>query len=153
MRARDLAQPYVSVSTDTDAVDAVRLFVEHRLPGLLVVGRAGQPVAMLPASEVVRTLVPGYVREDPLLAAVIDEPHADRLRRALEGRTLAERLPTTRRPFLPVAAPECTALELAELMARTRSPLIAVVERDTAGPGCLLGVVTAAHLLERLLRE
>ncbi|MBZ9643128.1 CBS domain-containing protein [Streptomyces sp. PSKA30] len=151
MRARDLAQPYVSVSTDTDAVEAVRLLVEQGLPGLLVVGPAGQPFAMLPASDVVRTLVPGYIQEDPVLAAVIDEPHADRLCRALAGRTLADRLPTAR-PFLPAAAPDRTAMELAELMARTRSPLIAIVERDAGGPGRLLGVVTAAHLLERLLQ-
>jgi hypothetical protein len=43
-------------------------------------------------------------------------------------------------------------MELAELMARTRSPLIAIVERGARGPGRLLGAVTAAHLLERLLQ-
>ncbi|MGW6906708.1 CBS domain-containing protein [Streptomyces sp. NPDC054940] len=150
--ARDLAQPYVSVSTDTDAVEAVRLLVEQRLPGLLVVGPAGQPIAMLPASNVVRTLVSGCIQEDPVLAAVIDEPHADRLCRALAGRTLADRLPAGRRPFLPAAGPDRTTMELTELLARTRSPLIAIVERDAGGPDRLLGVVTAAHLLERLLQ-
>jgi CBS domain-containing protein len=151
MRARDLAQPYVSVSTDTDAVEAVKLLAEQRLPGLLVVGRAGQPVAIPPAGDVVRALVPGYIQEDPVLAAVIDEPHADRLCRALAGRTLGDRLPTGR-PFPPAAAPDRTAMELAEPMARTRSPLIAIAERDAGGPGRLVGVVTANHLLERLLQ-
>ncbi|MFF7680174.1 hypothetical protein [Actinacidiphila glaucinigra] len=35
-------------------------------------------------------------------------------------------------------------------MARERGPLVAVVKRDKAGAQ-LLGVITAAHLLERLL--
>jgi CBS domain-containing protein len=56
------------------------------------------------------------------------------------------------RPFLPTAAPDWTAVEIAELMARSRSPLIAVVERSDQDPERLLGVVTAARLLERLLQ-
>ncbi|MBT2493513.1 CBS domain-containing protein [Streptomyces sp. ISL-96] len=149
MRARDLAEPYVSVSMEADAAEAVRLLVEHALPGLLVVDSAGQPYAILPASDVVGTLVPSYVQEDPVLANVIDEPHADVLYHALAGRKVAECLPVGR-PFLPTAAPDWTAMELAELMTRTRSPLIPIVEGDAGGPGRPLGVVTAAHLLERL---
>ncbi|MGC9544152.1 CBS domain-containing protein [Streptomyces sp. UG1] len=151
MHAGDLTQPYGSVPTDTDALEAVRLLVDHGLPGLLVVDPAGRPFAILPASDVVRTLVPGCIQEDPVLAAVIDEPHADRLCRALAGRRLAGLLPRER-PFLPAAAPDGSAMELAELMARTRSPLIAVVEGGAEGSGRLLGVVTANHLLERLLQ-
>lgn len=132
-RARDLAQSYVSVSTDTDAVEAVRLLVEQRLTALLVVGPAGQPIAVQPASDVVRTLVSGCIQEDPVLAAVIGEPHADRLCRALAGRTLAGRLPAGR-PFPPAAGPDRTAMELTELLAQTRSPLIALVERDAGAP-------------------
>jgi hypothetical protein len=104
MRARDLAEPCVSVSTDADAVDAVRLLVEQGLPGLLVVDPAGRPYAILPACDMVRTLVPSYVQEDPVLAAVIDEPHADHLCRALAGRKVADCLPVGR-PFLPTPLP------------------------------------------------
>ncbi|MEV8308652.1 hypothetical protein AB0P36_15155 [Streptomyces flavidovirens] len=50
------------------------------------------------------------------------------------------------------AAPDSTAVELAELRARTRSPLVAVVERRDGDPGRLLGVVTATRLLEHLLQ-
>ncbi|MDG9715608.1 CBS domain-containing protein [Streptomyces sp. DH24] len=151
MRARDLAEPYVSVAKDADAIEAVRLIVEQRLPGLLVTDSEGQPYAALPAHDVVRTLVPGYVQEDRGLARVIDEPHADRLCRALQGRTVADCLPVGR-PFLPTADSDWTAVEVAELMARTRSPLIAVVERTGHGSGRLVGVITAAGLLERLLQ-
>ncbi|MFC9915021.1 CBS domain-containing protein [Streptomyces sp. NPDC127197] len=151
MRACDLADPYVSVTKDADAIEAVRLIVEQRLPGLLVTDSEGQLYAALPACDVVRTLVPGYVQEDRGLAHVIDEAHADHLCRALEGRTVADCLPVGR-PFLPTADPDWTAIEIAELMARTRSPLIAVVERPADGPGRSVGVITAVRLLERLLQ-
>ncbi|GAB2756446.1 CBS domain-containing protein [Streptomyces bullii] len=127
------------------------MHVAHDLPGLLVVDPDGRPYAALPASDLVRMLVPGYIQEDPVLAEVIDEPHADRLCRALAGRKLLDCLPVGK-PFLPTAAPDCTAMEIAELMARTRSPLIAVVERSSSGPDRLLGVITATHLLKQLIQ-
>jgi CBS domain-containing protein len=65
MRARDLAQPYVTVSQDTSAVEALRALVEHGLPGLLVVDSGGRPYAALPACEAGRALLPGYVRRRP----------------------------------------------------------------------------------------
>ncbi|MBT2407858.1 MULTISPECIES: CBS domain-containing protein [unclassified Streptomyces] len=149
MRARDLAVQYESVTTDTDALDAARLMAEHRLPGLLVLDGRGAPKAILPASQMIRVLVPEYVLEDPTLAAVIDERHADGLCAALRGRTVGECLPA-KSPQPPVAAPDDTALEVATLMAQQRSPLVAVVEQDKEGPR-LLGVITATHLLDRLL--
>ncbi|MFD1661716.1 CBS domain-containing protein [Streptomyces caeni] len=151
MRARDLAQPYVAVPPQTDALAAVRLLVERGLPGLLVVGPDGRAHTLLPACDLVRALVPGYIQEDPVLADVIDEPHADHLCRAVAGRRLVDCLPPGR-PFLPTAAADCTAMQIAELMARTRSPLIAVVEPGASAPERLLGVITAAHLLDQLLR-
>ncbi|MEU1849365.1 hypothetical protein ABZ499_08810 [Streptomyces sp. NPDC019990] len=51
MRARDLAQSYVTVSQDTSVVEALRALVEHVLPGLLVVDSGGQPHAALPACQ------------------------------------------------------------------------------------------------------
>ncbi len=151
MRAGDLAESYISVRNDADAVEAVRLLVEQQLPGLLVVDATGQPYAILPACDVVRAVVPGYVQEDAVLAGVIDEPHADHLGRSLLGRTVADCLPGGM-PSLPTAAPDSTAMELAELMARTRNPLVAVVQRRGRDPGRLLGVVTATRLLEHLLQ-
>ncbi|QLH25333.1 CBS domain-containing protein [Streptomyces sp. Rer75] len=153
MRARDLAVEYPSVRLDSDALDAARLLAEQRLPGVLVMDDGGEPHALLPASALVKLLVPGYVIEDPTLAAVVDEPHADRLCQALAGRRVADCLPREgHKP--PVADPDDTALEVAALMAREHSPLIAVVERGERGDrggSRLLGVITAAHLLERLL--
>jgi CBS domain-containing protein len=153
MRARDLAVEYPSVSLESDALDAARLLAEQRLPGVLVMDKGPEPYAVLPASRLVKLLVPGYVIEDPTLAGVVDEGHADQLCKALAGRPVADCLPKERqRP--PVADPDDTALEVAALMARERSPLVAVVERPKGrehGNSRLLGVITAAHLLERLL--
>ncbi|MER6629903.1 CBS domain-containing protein [Streptomyces sp. NPDC000987] len=149
MRARDLAVEYETVGVDTDATAAARLMVEHRLPALLVVDANVTPKAILPASQMIRILVPSYVLDDPALAAVVDERHADRLCRTLRGRTVGDCLPKSV-PAPPVAEPDATALEVAALMAQTRSPLIAVVEEDE-DERRLLGVITASHLLERLL--
>ncbi|MFI0904477.1 CBS domain-containing protein [Streptomyces sioyaensis] len=149
MRARDLAVQYETVGLDSEALDAARLMAEHRLPGLLVVDEKGAPAAVLPASQMIKVLVPGYVVEDPTLAAVVDERHADRLCQALSGRTVRDCLSSTA-PTPPVAAPDDTALEVAALMAEVRSPLVAVVDKDRTGVR-LLGVITASHLLERLL--
>ncbi|MEU9047747.1 MULTISPECIES: CBS domain-containing protein [unclassified Kitasatospora] len=152
MRARDLAEPYPTVGLDAQALDAARLLAEHRLPGVLVVDAAGAPRALLPASQLVKLLVPGYVLEDPTLAAVIDEAHADRLCEALAGLRVRQCLPRDA-PAPAVADADDTAVEIAALMARTRSPLVAVLEHASAGNGNgpLLGVITASHLLHRLL--
>ncbi|WP_306185359.1 CBS domain-containing protein [Streptomyces sp. MK5] len=149
MRARDLAVEYETVSVDTDATTAARLMAEHRLPALLVVDHTGAPKAILPASQMIKILVPGYVIEDPTLAAVVDEHHADRLCQALKGRTVHDCLSQSVPPP-PIAPPDATALQVAALMAQVRSPLVAVAEKDTTGTR-LLGVITASHLLERLL--
>ncbi|WP_406280834.1 CBS domain-containing protein [Embleya sp. NBC_00896] len=151
MRARDLAEQYESVTLRTEALTAARLLAEHRLPGLLVLGGTGRPVAILPASQVVRTLVPTYVQDDPALARVIDERHADRLCQALAGRTVADILPDpAAKP--PLVDPDDTALEVAAVMAAERSPLVAVVDPYTHDrDGRLLGVITASRLLEQLL--
>lgn len=149
MRARDLAVEYETVGVDTDAMAAARLMAEHRLPALLVLDEAGAPKAILPASQMIKTLVPAYVVDDPTLAAVVDERHADGLCRALKDRTVRDCLSkSVMAP--PVAGPDATALEVAALMAQVRSPLVAVVDEDRTGIH-LLGVITASHLLERLL--
>ncbi|WP_151483947.1 CBS domain-containing protein [Streptomyces albicerus] len=149
MRARDLAQPYASIGADRDAATAVRLMIDGRLPGLLVADSEGLPYAILSGDQVVRAHLPFYVWEDPVLARVIDEPYADRIGQALAGRRIADCLPPGR-PFLPAVAPDSTAIEVAELMARTRSHLVAVVERRGHGAPRLLGIITTARLLEQL---
>lgn len=154
MLARDLAEDYPTVGLDTDAVEAARLLGRHRLSGLVVTDADGMPKAILPASQVLRFVIPTYVQDDPSLARVLSEAAADRIVREpdrivreLRGKTVGDLLPT-RPSALPVLKGEDTTLELAALMAQTHCPLVAVVDE-----GRLLGVVTAARLLEHALRE
>ncbi|WP_330297637.1 CBS domain-containing protein [Streptomyces sp. NBC_00503] len=149
MPARELAEPYPHVTTDAPAVDAIRLLAEQNLPALLVLDTDGTPYAAVPGSQLVRQLVPEYVMEDPLLAAVIDERHAEEMTEALAGKTVAQWLPArTFKP--PYVSPEAGTMQIAAAMARTHVPLVAVVERD-GDRGRLLGVVSAAGLMRHLL--
>jgi len=156
MLARDLAEPYPTVRLDDPALDAARLLAERGLPGVLVVDDQGFPRAVLPASQLVRLIVPDYILEDPTLAAVIDEAHADRLAQALTGLSVRDALPRPT-PEPTLAPGDATAVEVAALMARARSPLVAVMERTRTSrggqgqPPRLLGAITAARLLQRLL--
>ncbi len=68
MHAEDIAEDFPVVSIDSGALDAARLLAEHRLPGIVVTDSAGKPYAVLPASQVVRFIVPRYVLDDPALA-------------------------------------------------------------------------------------
>ena len=146
MLARELAEPFPVVGLDSPAIDAARLLIERQLPGLIVVDAKAAPHSVLPGSQVLRFLVPGYVQDDPSLARVYDEAHADRLCATLAGRTVADLLSTQARVKLPVAEGNDTVLEIAAIMAKLHSPLVAVVEG-----GELLGAITVARLLERLL--
>ncbi|MEV4800402.1 CBS domain-containing protein [Nonomuraea sp. NPDC049421] len=142
MRARVLAADFPTVTLDTSVAEAARLLAEQDLPGLIVVDDQGLPLSVLSGTQVLWLAVPGYCRDDPALARVVDEPHADHFLRSLAGRTVREALPRESRE-LPVTDPDATVLELAALMARTRSPLVAVVEG-----GRLIGAVTLQALMD-----
>ncbi|MEU7898616.1 CBS domain-containing protein [Nonomuraea sp. NPDC049152] len=145
MRARDLLAAFPTVTLDTAVIDAARLLADQDLPGLIVVDDRGLPSSILPGTQVLRLAVPGYCQDDPALARVVDEEHADTFLTSLADRTVREALLAQARE-LPVTDPEATALELAALMARTHSPVVAVVSG-----GRLLGAVTLQALLDGLL--
>ncbi|NUP02222.1 MAG: CBS domain-containing protein [Nonomuraea sp.] len=145
MRARDLATAFPTVTLDTSALEAARLLAERDLPGLIVVDDEGRPHSILPGTQVLRLAVPPYCQDDPALARVVDEAHADLFLRRLGTRTVRECLPEQPRE-LPVADMKATVLELAALMARTRSPLVAVME-----DGRMAGAVTLQSLLDHAL--
>ncbi|MEV8634412.1 CBS domain-containing protein [Streptosporangium sp. NPDC051023] len=145
MRARDLVTDFPTVSLDSQVLEAARLLAAHDLPGLIVVDADGSPFSILPGTQVLRLAVPGYCQDDPALARVVDEAHADTFLRSLAGRTVRECLPANPRE-LPITDPDATALEIAALMARTHSPLVAVVDG-----GRLRGAVTLQALMDRML--
>ncbi len=146
MRAGEIAEQYPVVGVDVPALEAVRLIGRDRLPGLVVTETDGTPKAVLPASQIVRYMVPDYVQRDPSLARVVSEKAADKIAARLRTATVGDLLPE-RVQELPVLQADDTVLELAAVMARLRSPLCAVVAE-----GRIIGVVTAAHLLELVCR-
>lgn len=151
MKARDLAEQLPTVGPDDPAWDAARLIAEHRLPGIAVVDQDGHPVAVLPASLVLRWVVPAYIQDDPLLARLLDEAAADKLcADGLTGKQVRDLLPPKgRRVELARVDGDATVVECAAEMARLPSPMLVVVDEG----GQVRGLLTAAHLLEKLLPD
>jgi len=147
MRAADIMVDYPTVTLDDLAIDAARLLAGADLPGLIVVDAAGKPSAVLPGTQVLRLAVPGYCQDDPALARVIDEATADVFLSELDGRTVRDCMPPQPKE-VALVSPAATVLEVAAMMARARSPLVAVVEGNR-----LLGVVTLDRLLDRVLAQ
>jgi CBS domain-containing protein len=147
MRAAELAEDFPVVSVDSGALDAARLLAEHRLPGIVVTDTSGKPFAVLPASQVVRFIVPRYVQDDPSLAGVLNESMADRAADKLGDKKVRDVLPD-HLTNVPWADADDTIIEVAAVMARSRSPLIAVVK-----DGALFGVITASRLLAAALKH
>ena len=146
MIARQLAVPCPSIGLDDAALDAVRLMAEQRLPGIVVSDASGRPTRILPGTQVLRFLIPRYVQDDAALARVISERSSDRLLGELTEKKVRDLLPARPDVELAVANPDDTVLELAVMMARAHSPLVAVVEH-----GRLIGCVTLPRLLDVLL--
>jgi CBS domain-containing protein len=145
MHAEDMAEEFPVVTVDTDALEAARTLAEHRLPGIVVTDAKGRPFAVLPAWQVVSFIVPHYIRDDPTLAGVLGEPDADRVADKLRGKKVRDVLPE-HLVNIPAANADDTIVEVAAMMARLRSPLVAVVK-----DGALCGVITASRLLAAAL--
>ena len=145
MHAEDMTEEFPVVNIDSSALDAARMLAENRLPGIVVTDSSGAPYAVLPASQVVRFIVPTYVQDDPSLAGVINESWADHAAEKLADKAVREMLPQ-HLTDIPAANADDTIIEVAALMARLHSPLIAVMK-----DGELHGVVTASRLLAAAL--
>lgn len=147
MRARDLAEAFPTVPLASDAMHAAQAMAQAHKPGLIVVDDRGRPHAVLGGSQVLRFVIPNYVQEDPQLARALDADAADELCRRLEGTSVKEVLPERQvLDELPVVDGDATALEMAAVMARMHSPLVAVVENEK-----VIGAVTVSRLLDYLL--
>ena len=140
-----MAEEIPLVSLETNALEAARLLADRRLPALVVTERDGSPHSILPASQVVRFLVPGYVQDDPSLARVLNESMADRAGDKLGGKRVKDLLPSERRE-LPVVNHDDTIIEVAAIMARLRCPMAAVMKDRR-----LIGVISASRLLQLAL--
>ncbi len=147
MHAGDIAEEFPVVTMDSGALDAARMLAEHQLPGIVVTDSSGRPRAVLPASQVVRFIVPSYVQDDPSLAGVLNESMADRSADRLGDKKVRDVLPEHLLDVPTVDAGD-TLIEVAAIMARMRSPLLAVMKN-----GSLHGVITASRLLEAALKH
>ncbi|RNI20712.1 CBS domain-containing protein [Flexivirga caeni] len=145
MQAGDIAAHVPTVTLADPVIRAVRVMAVSRLPGLIVVDENSYPVTVLPGSQVLRLMVPDSYRGDPALARAVDESHADRFWLPAGSRAIADCLPhPVQRPVM--VRRDATLLEIAALMARWRSPVIAVLDRD----GSLYGAVTLERLITSL---
>ncbi|HEY5839942.1 MAG TPA: CBS domain-containing protein [Mycobacterium sp.] len=145
MHAEQMAEDAPSVDLNSNALEAVQLLAEQRLPALVVTDLDGSPHSILPASQVVRFLVPSYVQDDPSLARVMNESMADRAGDKLGGKRVRDLLPQERRE-LPAVNHDDTIIEVAAIMARLRCPLAAVIK-----DGRMIGVISASRLLQLAL--
>lgn len=144
MRARDLAEPMPSVGLDDPVADALAL-VGAGAPGVVVVDANGVLVTVLPASQVLGLVLPGYLRGQPGLARTWDEAHADRFASAAQARTVREGLPA-RIPSPLSVEPDDTAVEIALAMVDAHAPLVVVVEA-----GRPVGAISVRRLINALL--
>jgi hypothetical protein len=147
MRAAELMEPdYPSIDLTAPASAAADMIGVERRPAVLVLEN-GRPVTVLPGSQVLTFLIPGYLQEDPSLLRVYGEKAADACAARLEGKSVGDLLPVGRTVELPSVGPEATVMECAAVMARLHSPLLVVVDQD----GALAGAITASRLLGALI--
>ncbi len=147
MLARELAEPFPTVALDADVLTAARTMADHRQPGLIVCDHQKRPYTVLPGSQVLRYVVPTYIQQQPALARVFDERAADEMRDNLTRHTVRDVLPNAEDvDELPVVDGDATTLEVAALMIRLRSPLVAVIDGDR-----VIGAITINRLLTEIL--
>jgi len=144
MQARDIAVQVPTVTLEDSVATAVRVMALGRLPGLIVVDGRRRPRLVLPGTQVLRMAVPHAYQDDPALARAVDEAHADLFWEELNGLTVGDCVARGAGRLTSVR-PDATLLEVAALMARLRSPLVAVVEDHS-----LLGAVTLDRLVGSL---
>ncbi|MFD5829239.1 CBS domain-containing protein [Lentzea sp. NPDC060358] len=145
MQARDIAINVPTVTVDDPVAKAVRVMAVNRLPGLIVVDDRARPWTVLPGTQVLRLAVPSSYQEDPALARTIDENAADSFWVELADRTVGDVAPRQRAKPATVRD-DATLLEVAALMARQHSPLVAVVDET----GALVGAITLDRLITSL---
>ncbi len=149
MRARELSEPYPTVALDSQAMEAAQAMAGQRLPGLIVCDEEGHPYTVLPGSQVLRFLIPRYVQDDPALARVFGEKASDEMWGKLSASTVRDVLPPKQdADELPIVDGDATTIEVAAVMARMHSPIVAVVEGDD-----VLGAITVSRLLAHLVPE
>jgi CBS domain-containing protein len=145
MRAADMVEVWPTATLEDEVLPAVRMVVGEGLGGLVVADGHGVVIACLSSVDLLGLVLPSHLRARASLVRVLDEGGADQAAAGLVGVPLRTVLAEV--TFgVPVAAPDATVAELAEVMSRQRSALALV----RAHGGTALGVVTANRVLEVL---
>jgi CBS domain-containing protein len=145
MHAADVVETIPTARPDDEVLSAVRMVCRHGLPGLVVADERGDLVGCLSSIDLLRLVLPRYLQDDPGLARVFDEEHADRIAAALAGTSVRDVAGAMKR--VPMVRSEATVVEIAELMVLRSCPIVLVKGED----GGTLGVVTANRLLLLLM--
>jgi CBS domain-containing protein len=139
MRASDLVEQLPVVTASTTALEAARLIATYRLSALIVADDAGLPVAVVPGTQVLKLVVPRYVREDTALAHAYDELGADELCAKLSAKSVADLLDAddVDRRHIPSVLPQDTLVEIATVMIDAHSPIVVVRSKDGTYHGAI----------------
>lgn len=146
MHAVDVVETLPAARLDDAILPAMLMVLQRGLPGLAIADERGHVVACMSSVDLLRLVLPRYLHDQPHLARVFDEQHADRVAERLAQTPVRDVVGETA-GRVPVVRPEATVVEIAEMMARQCCPL-AMVEREGGGT---LGIVTANRLLEVLV--
>ncbi len=146
LRASDVMRPVAVLQADDSAEDLVRAFARPTLRAVAVVSTEEKLVGLITDQDLLRALLPPYVRDDPVLARVMEEEAAWDLCRRLEGRFVKNVLNMEGVNQTPPVRPNDALIEAISIMARTGGPAVLVVEDDF-----VLGVITVDDVLPTLL--
>lgn len=128
-----------------EALPAVRAVVAHGRPGLIVADDRGGVLSCLSSVHLLKLTLPSCLWDEPNLARVINEEHADQIAAAFATVSIRD-VVSEPGEVAPVARPEATVVELAELMVRHSQPVV-VVKHERG----VVGVVTANRLQKFLV--
>ncbi|MGH8924989.1 MAG: CBS domain-containing protein [Acidimicrobiia bacterium] len=142
MRARDLATPRTSIPPSESFGRAVQLVAEQG--PILVVDEKRGLLGVVSDETLLRGLLPAYVRAEDLLAGVLDEQSATTLFVEAQKRKVEELLEVG---DVPLVQGEDSLIEVASVMVRTGSALVAVQEE-----GRIIGGIALTELLAKLAR-
>ncbi len=145
MRAEELVEQVPTVRRETTGAEAARVVAEYRLSAVVVADDSGEPIAVIPGSQLFGLVLPRWVRDDRKLAHAYDEKGADEICRRLNESTIGDLLDdeklTASTP--PSVLPEDTLLEIASAMDDSHTPMVLVRDRD----GTYRGVLTMSRVL------
>lgn len=124
------------VTRQTTITEAARLLADNGWTGLIVLDDAMKPIDTLHAIDVLRSMLPGSVVEEPGLARVLDQDAALEVLASVPDYTVGEILDDTRAEVGVIAKvkPEATTLAVAAELIDKLTLLAFVKDHDPEHP-------------------